>query len=396
MKDTPCLSIAGFAGDSGKTILSLGLAAHWKAQGKRVQPFKKGPDYIDAAWLGLAAGRSCRNLDVFLMGASVVRETWRRWSSQCDLSLIEGNRGVFDGIDSRGSNSTAELAKLLECPVLLVLDVTKMTRTSAAMIKGVQALDPGLNLVGVVINRVAGRRHQRVVTDAIEESTDLPVLGAIPKLGNDTFIPGRHLGLVTTDEHPGVQKALNTARSVVEEYLDIEELEKLLGISSAESNQAVRESLERGQQEKEPNGKVVIGVLRDAAFPFYYPENLELLQESGAEIHTVSVLADEKLPAGLDALYIGGGFPETHAAQIASNSSFLRSLKEAASAGLPIYAECGGLMLLTKSITFRESTYPMAGIFPLEVAWGENRRGMGTQGESSRQIHRFIEKVKRF
>ncbi len=373
----PSLAIAGLHGDSGKTLVSLGLIASWMAKGKSVSPFKKGPDYIDAAWLSLAAKCPCHNLDTFLMGSDWIQQSWRRGSEHHDFAVLEGNRGLFDGLDAQGSHSTASLCKLLACPVLLVIDVTKMTRTAAALVKGVQAMDAEVDLLGVVLNRIGGSRHEQMVREAIETSTGLPVLGAIPKLDDRNLIPGRHLGLVTTAEHPKAQQAIDTAKDIISEYLDIPTIETLARQRSQRIS-GFRETID--DQESAPSGRsarVRVGVIRDSAFPFYYPENLEALERRGADLVWVSVLRDLGLPDNLDALYIGGGFPETHAERLAQNSGFLRSLKEAADDGLPIYAECGGLMLLAQSLEFQGVHYPLAGILPFDIVWSEKPEGHG-------------------
>ncbi len=367
--------VAGLSGDSGKTLVSLGLAAAWVRKGLRVIPFKKGPDYIDAAWLSLAAGVPCRNLDSFLMSGRTIRDTWRRHAPGADLALIEGNRGLFDGMDAAGTHSTAALARLLDVPVLLVVDVTKMTRTAAALVLGAVKLDPGLKFAGVILNRVGGSRHRNVAGEAIESVTGLPVLGAIPRVRGEKMIPGRHLGLLTTDEHPEAAEAVAEARRLVEEHLDLEALHARL--REFPPPDAAGEAGPGGKEARPAGEPPRIGVLRDAAFPFYYPENLEALRGEGAELVTVSALADSGLPGELDALYIGGGFPETHAERLAANTGFLASLRRAAEAGLPIYAECGGLMLLTRRIAFRGRNYPMAGVLPVEVGWSDRPTGHG-------------------
>jgi len=374
MTEGPGIVVAGLSGDSGKTLLSLGLAAVWRRQGLTVAPFKKGPDYIDAAWLTLAAGRFCRNLDSYLMTADTICETWRNGVQQADIGLVEGNRGIFDGVDVQGSHSTAELAKLLQIPVLLVVDATKMTRTTAALVMGVRALDPDLKLAGVVLNRIGGVRHASVAADAIEAYADVPVLGVVPRLRGGELIPGRHLGLVTTDEHPATSEAVARAADVVEEHLD---LDQLLQIAGCADRTGRGKRTKPGEADDHPPRIVRIGVLRDAAFPFYYPENLESLEKHGAELVRISALSDQQLPEGLNALYIGGGFPETHSRQLSGNRSFLASLRTEAENGLPIYAECGGLMLLAESIDYDGTTSPMSGVLPIRIGWSAKPAGHG-------------------
>ncbi len=378
----PCVAVAGLGGDSGKTLVSLGLAAAWTHLGRTVAAFKKGPDYIDAAWLTLASGSPCRNLDTFLMTGDKIRDTWNRYSNNADISLIEGNRGLFDGMDSRGSHSTAELAKLVHCPVVLVLDVTKMTRTSAAIVLGVKTLDPDVQLAGVVLNRVGGKRHKRVVTESIEEFAGVPVLGAIPKIKDHQLIPGRHLGLVTAEEHPRAKQAIESARQIIEENVDLERLgtiisEYCIHQPVSHSSGEVEENLVTGK-----NTPIKIAVIRDSAFPFYYPENLESLEHRGAELVEISALSTTELPNDIDALYIGGGFPETHARELSLNTSLHGSIRSAVENGLPVYAECGGLMYMCRSIEFQGETFPMTGVLPIEIEWAEKPAGHGyTIGE---------------
>ncbi|MDP8206449.1 MAG: cobyrinate a,c-diamide synthase [Candidatus Electryonea clarkiae] len=377
--------MAGLSGDSGKSLVALGLAAAWTDQGKKVAPFKKGPDYIDSAWLTLAANHPCRNLDTYLMSKDVILNTWIREGLKADIAVIEGNRGLFDGLDARGSHSTAGLAKIIKVPILLVIDVTKMTRTAAALVLGVKAMDPDISLIGVVLNRVAGKRHEKIIRDAIEKDVGVPVLGAIRKLDNKRMIPGRHLGLITTDEHPESLEAIETARNAVNEYLDIKLIEKLISENTAGFNDLDSNDLSSSERQVTKdiyqNGlkkqRVRIGIIRDAAFPFYYPENLESLESEGGELIEISALTDNSLPENLDAIYIGGGFPETHAGKLSANEAFLNSLKEAASKKIPIYAECGGLMLLAREIEYKGQWFPMAGVLPIDVSWSNKPVGHG-------------------
>ncbi len=353
---TPRLVIAGLAGDSGKTLLAVGLARALASTGVQVAPFKKGPDYIDAAWLGAAAGRPGRNLDSFLMGPERLEEALAR-GGRSELVLIEGNRGLFDGLDARGTHSTAELAKRLQAPVVLVVDVTKSTRTVAALILGCQALDGALDLAGVVLNRVSTPRQERVIREAIADSGGPPVLGALPRLESAPF-PGRHLGLLTAAEHPEGEAALAVAAGLVRQHLD---LPALLRIAASAPPIEIA-----GRPQPAAGPPVRVAVFRDQAFSFYYPDNLEALEEGGAQLCFVSPLAGDPLPEA-DALYIGGGFPEAYADRLAQNCTLRQALHSAAAAGLPIYAECGGLMYLARELTVGGVAYPMAGLLDLRV-----------------------------
>ncbi len=353
---TPRFVVAGLSGDSGKTLVAVGLARAFAGRGLRVRPYKKGPDYIDAAWLAAAAGSAGRNLDTFLMDAQAIGDSLAR-AAPADLLLVEGNRGLFDGLDAEGRHSTAELAKLLGAPVVLVIDVTKMTRTAAALVLGCRALDRRVRLAGIVLNRVGTARHERVVREAIAGANGPPVLGAVPRLEGG-LLPGRHLGLVTAAEHPRREEALRAVAGAVERYVDLQAV-----LDVARSASAVRFPDSAPAREGSP---VRIGVLRDEALSFYYPENLEALRACGAELVTVSPLRDGGLPE-VDGLYFGGGFPEVHVKRLAANRSLRDSVRDAAAAGMPMYAECGGLMFLARELIVDGVSHPMAGVLDLVV-----------------------------
>ena len=359
--------IAGLSGDAGKTLVAVGLARALRRRGLHVAPYKKGPDYIDAAWLAAAAGRPGRNLDTFLMppealGASLAR------AGAADLILVEGNRGLHDGSDAQGTHSTAALAKQLRAPVVLVVDATKATRTLAACVRGCAVIDPDLDLAGVILNRVANARHERVTRAAFESLGGPPVIGALPKLGDDP-LPSRHLGLVTAVEHEASELAIERAAATVAAHVD---LEALLTVA----RRAEPAVFPAAGDETAPGAAVRIAVLRDEAFSFYEPENLEALEQAGATIVEASPLSSAALP-DVDALYIGGGFPEVHAARLSGNDAFRRSVLAAANSGLPIYAECGGLMYLARELRVGGQGYPMAGVLDLVVEQMARPQGHG-------------------
>jgi cobyrinic acid a,c-diamide synthase len=368
----PRLVIAALRGGAGKTLVTLGLIAAWKRhRGMRVVPFKKGPDYIDAGWLSMAAQQPCYNLDSFLMSSEDIWRSFTDRSLHGDVGVVEGNRGLYDGVDIQGSCSTAELAKLLGAPVVLVLDVTKTTRTAAALVLGCQQLDPGVKIAGVILNQVAGKRHEQVLRGAIEHYCALPVLGVVPKKKGN-FFPERHLGLIPPQEHNRIEESMSFAAQMALDCLDLDALWEValkaepLGLAGTI----------RPIHDRDTNCKPVIGVLRDAAFQFYYPDNLEALVDRGAILVELSALSDARLPA-LDALYIGGGFPETHLEQLAGNVTFGQSLRSAIEDGLPVYAECGGLMYLCRGIHNQNSYFPMVGVFPLDVVMESKPQGHG-------------------
>jgi len=375
----PRLTIAGLGGDTGKTVISVGICRALQKNGLNVIPFKKGPDYIDMGWLSLGASHPCYNLDLFLMDKDQALFSFGIHTQHADLALIEGNRGLYDGLDVDGSVSTAELAKLLKSPVILIVGCTKVTRTVAALVLGCQKLDTDVQIRGVILNRLANPRQEDIIRKSIEHYCHLPVVGAIPRLTSITF-PGRHLGLVPPQEHPMAGEAITTAAKVVEKYLD---MEKLLEIAQEAQPLPPHPSLPlegggqgRGCELRTPNSELQIAVIRDSAFQFYYPENLEALERAGAKLIEFSALTDN-LPSGLNALYIGGGFPETHAAALAANEALRHDIKKVAEEGLPIYAECGGLMYLGEKLIWGEKNYPMAGVLPIVVGVSKKPEGHG-------------------
>ena len=364
----PRIIVSALSGGSGKTITTLGIISSLKAKGYPVSPFKKGPDYIDAGWLALAAGQPCYNLDTFLISPSKIIQLFKTHTQKDSIAVIEANRGIYDSIDYEGSTSTAELAKLINTPVILCLDCTKTTRTLAALVYGCIKFDPDIMFSGVVLNRVAGSRHEGIIRKCIENHTGVPVIGAIPKLKKNVF-PERHMGLVPTPEHGWTDNAINTAQAIAEKYLDLNKICQIAEKAGflEDKNDLINKNLSENFSLKKTitsTKKVKIGIARDAAFQFYYSENLEELSNLGAELYFISPVNDKELP-DLDALYLGGGFPETQAQQIEKNESFRLSLKKAVNNGLPVYAECGGLMYLGKSVIVDDISYEMANIFSI-------------------------------
>jgi cobyrinic acid a,c-diamide synthase len=369
----PRIIIAALRGGAGKTMVSLGLTSAWLKKGYRIAPFKKGPDFIDAGWLTFAADRSCYNLDPFLMNSEQILESFVLHSSKADLSLIEGNRGLYDGLDLEGRCSTAELAKLLKTPVLIVLDVTMTTRTMAAVLKGCQVFDPDLHIAGVILNRVAGSRQEALIRATVEKYCGIPVVGSVPKQKEDPF-PERHMGLIPFQERDHAERAVLWARETVKENLDLDKIWRMARMV---------EKLETLPKEQESKHETItghdaprIGFIRDRSFWFYYPENLKQLEQLGAILVEIDAISDNKLPP-LDALYIGGGFPETQAQPLADNQSFRNSLREEVENGLPVYAECGGFMYLGQRLLVNDKTYPMVGALPVEFILQKKPQGHG-------------------
>jgi len=374
MNKYPRLVVAGVRGGSGKTMLSLGIiAALRNRKGLSVVPFKKGPDYIDAGWMSVAAGNPCYNLDPFLIKKEKIMDSFLSHFTG-DIAIIEGNRGLYDGMDVEGSYSTAELAKLLKAPVVLIIDCTKMTRTAAAIVLGCLNMDKEVGIKGVVLNQLSGSRHESVIRASVERYCALPVVGAIPRLPSGD-LPERHMGLTPYQEHEDIGRAIEQATDMAMKYLD---MDRILDIAKT-ADPLEKDQVQLEQQKSPTEGElksptvveaegiektVRIGIIRDSAFQFYYPENLEELERNGAEIVEINAMEEDGLP-DLDALYIGGGFPETNAIRLAENTSFRHSVHKAVEKGLPVYAECGGLMFLGDAIVLESGSYPMVGIFPL-------------------------------
>jgi len=364
----PRVLIAGMSGGSGKTLVSLALLLALRRAGFQVRAFKKGPDYIDAAWLGWAASHPARNLDTYLMGQDTVRSSFARNAITDGVNLIEGNRGLFDGFDAAGTHSSAALSHCLATPVLLVINAAKVTRTAAAFVVGCAALDPELSIRGIILNNVNGQRHEQILREAIESACAIPIVGTIRKAAVNP-LPERYLGLVPPQENAGTGQVQEDLLKLADGF----DLDAILSIARSAPE------LETDPPEVSLSAvkDLKVGYLRDSAFSFYYPENLEQLEQGGAELIPISSLQSNALPEGLCALYIGGGFPEKYAEVLSSNRSFLESIRQAALGGLPIYAECGGLILLAQTLHWEGRAYPMAGVFPFAVEGFDTPQGHG-------------------
>ena len=356
---------------SGKTTLCVGLCAALRARGLVVQPFKKGPDFIDPMWLSLAAGRDCHNLDFYLMGRDEILRSFATRSRGADISLIEGNKGLYDGLSLDGSNSNAALATLLETPVVLVIDARGMTRGIAPLILGYQAFDPQIRIAGVILNQLGGSRHEAKLRAVIEHYTDVPVLGAVHR--DDRFaIVERHLGLMPSNEATAAREKIDTIAALVAASVDLDRLIAVSSRAPAHTGTAAEPAIPASI----PHPDVRIGIPRDAAFAFYYPGDLEALRAAGAELVTIDTLKDAKLPE-VDALFIGGGFPEVFMEQLEANASLRHDIRQAIEGGLPAYAECGGLMYLARSISWRGKRCEMAGVIPGDVVMHDRPMGRG-------------------
>jgi len=372
------IAIGGLRGASGKTIVSMGMIKALSDSGYSVAPFKKGPDYIDPAWHSLSSGKPCHNLDAYLMNQKDIHHSFHTSNGNCDIAVIEGNRGLFDGFDIDGSYSFAELVKDLNIPLILVVDCKKASRTIAALVHGCMTFDPDLSIRGVILNNYAGKRHKDVVKGAIEKYCKIPVLGAIPRI-NDLPLNERHLGLEPIYEHDNPQNLLLELSNSIKDNIDIPAVIKIAETYPGRKKSLFSFSKKTNKQkkiEKSDQNKVTIGVFKDAAFNFYYEDNLKKLKDCGAEIKFLDSMKDKDL-SGIHGLYIGGGFPETHGQKISSNKSMLYEIKQYVENNLPVYAECGGLVYLSQSIEDDNSSYPMCGIFPLRFKLSKKPVGHG-------------------
>lgn len=370
MGNYPRLLIAGTHSGSGKTTIATAVMALLSGTGLKVQPYKVGPDYIDPGFHQVATGRVSRNLDTFFLGEEGVREIFARSAARADISIIEGVMGLYDGIGAGDDGSSARVAELLNCPVLLVVDARSMAASAAAVVWGFANLPGGVPLAGVILNRVASPRHLKVLQGAIEDKTGVPVVGGIPR-NLDLQMPERHLGLVPSVETGEVKTLVGKLAARLAPYLP---LDKLLGLARSAPPIRVEQKLFAVQ----PGEPVRLGVVRDRAFNFYYRDGLDLLETMGAELVYCSALDDGRLPPGLDGLYMGGGFPEMFLEQLAANRSFAEELRARVQRGMPLYAECGGLMYLCRGIRdFDGREWPGAGILPARCRMEKKRVALG-------------------
>ncbi len=356
--------VCGTRRSSGKTTFAIGLCAALARRGLVVQPFKKGPDYIDPMWLGRAAGRACRNLDPYVSGWHEVESSFARLASAATFSVVEGNLGLHDGLAADGSDSNAALGRRLGLEAILLLDAHGTSRGIAPLALGQQAFDPALRFAGVVLNRVGGARHEAKLRDAIARHTNLRVLGAIPN--DPSFsIAERHLGLVPSNEAGDSDRTIARLADAIERHVEVSGLINTTGsaISAAEAATLPRPDLR-------------IAIARDQAFGFYYPDDLEALRAAGAELVAFDALRDSVLPEA-DAVVIGGGFPEALAPALQANASLRAHLRQRIAQGLPVYAECGGLMYLSRSITWNASRYEMVGAIEADAVMQPRPVGRG-------------------
>ncbi|MHB1656385.1 MAG: cobyrinate a,c-diamide synthase [Burkholderiales bacterium] len=359
---------------SGKTTISTGLCAALRQRDLSVQTFKKGPDYIDPMWLHQASGRPCRNLDFYLAKKQELQSLFVRHAAAADISVIEGNNGLYDGLDPDGSDSNAALARLLGAPVILVIDARGMTRGIAPLILGYQAFDRNLHIAGVILNRVGGTRHESKLRAVIERYTDMRVLGGVhedPALQ----IEERHLGLMPSNEAEHAARTIETMAALVGSQVDLDGIVDIARNAPPLAAEPIR--FARLPAIPRASGKNLrIGMVRDRAFGFYYADDLEALTSAGAELVFVDTLHDQSLPA-IDGLIIGGGFPEMFLAELEANTSLRERIRQAIEAGLPVYAECGGLMYLSRSIAWHGVAHSMVGAIAGDVTMHAKPVGRG-------------------
>jgi cobyrinic acid a,c-diamide synthase len=354
---------------SGKTTLSIGLCAALRERGRIVQPFKKGPDYIDPLWLTGAAGRPCINLDFNTMEHQEIRDFFGRYMSGAEIGVIEGNKGLYDGVALDGSDSNAAMAALLQAPVVLVIDTQGITRGIAPLLLGYQAFAEDIQIAGVILNRVAGERHEGKLRAVVEHYTDFPVLGAV-RNDRELVIEERHLGLVPSNEAGEARRQIERLGRAVAEQVDLQRIEQIAGAAPAVEAPPLPEvAVSAGP-------RVRIGYARDRAFGFYYPDDLQALEAEGVELVPFDTLGDQRLPE-VDGLFLGGGFPEIAMQELEANSALREQIRQFIEQGGPVYAECGGLMYLSRSITWKGNNCKMVGVIPGDTVMHERPQGRG-------------------
>jgi len=359
---------------SGKTTLSIGLCGALTESGSIVQPFKKGPDYIDPMWLSKAANRACHNLDFYTMQKSEIIERVSQYSKTADITLIEGNKGLHDGLDLDGSNSNAALASLLKAPVILVLDARGMTRGIAPLILGYQAFDSDVNIAGVILNQLGGRRHENKLHAVIEHYTDVKVIGSVYK-NPALCIDERHLGLMPSNEDDAAHLKIKQISAIIKDQVDLDLLRSIANNAPAlpETNPAQPHQKQTTISIRSP---LKIGIVENEAFGFYYPDDLDAIKATGAELVSIDTIRDSELPE-IDGLFIGGGFPETRINELQANSAMRTQIKQALDNGLPCYAECGGLMYLSRSLRWKDQQGEMVGFIPADCVMHKTPQGRG-------------------
>ncbi len=355
---------------SGKTTLSIDLSRAIRDRGLSIQPFKKGPDYIDPIWLSQACERDCYNLDFFTSGREHILQLFNRHRDNADVTLIEGNMGLFDGLALDGSDSNAAMARLLQVPVVLVVDCSGTSRGIAPLLLGYRDFDPAIRYAGVILNKVAGARHEAKMRAMIEEYTDFAVLGAVPR-NNDIQVTERHLGLIPGNEM--ADKAGEVIELLARQASDYIDIDALLEASAEETVLPVAAR----PTAPLPRPDLRVAIPRDTAFGFYYPDDLQRFAELGVELVYFDALEDSRLPADIDGLFIGGGFPETQVEALSANQGLLSDIRLSIEQGLPAYAECGGLMYLCRDLMQAGTAWPLCNVIPASVVMSRKPQGRG-------------------
>lgn len=379
------LVIAGTGSGVGKTTLTIGLMSALIKRGLTVQGFKCGPDYIDPTYHTAVTNRVSRNLDSWMLKKDTVLDIFAHGSQGADISIIEGVMGFFDGKNPKtNEGSTADISMIIKSPVILVVNCASMARSAAAIVKGFQALGEDTNIVGVIANRVGSEGHYKIVKTAIEQECNVPVVGYL-KRELDIEIPERHLGLIPSIERGDLDSFFDTLSEKVLETIDVDQLFELSTAKPINTNMIP------SLFDKKKESSVTIAVAKDAAFNFYYPENLEILQSYGAAIVYFSPLANEPLPENVDGLYLGGGFPEEFAKELSHNGVAKETIRNAIDKGLPTIAECGGFMYLTESIETTQNTiHQMVGVIPGKVKMQSKRAALGYREITGQPNNFFI------
>ena len=363
--------------NSGKTTISIALSRLLKNKGLSVQPFKKGPDFIDPMWLNIASGRRTYNLDFYFMSKNKIRNHFISHSLGSQISIVEGNHGLHDSFDIYGKSSNAEMSKLLGLPVILIIDVGELNRGVVPLILGFKEFDKKVDIKGVILNKVHSKRHEKNLLKAIKYYTDLKVVGNIPN-NPDFSVKQRHLGLLSTLSAEEVEQLVNEMSFKISEYIDLDgivKISKTVDKSYRDIKNLPELSLKNGTK-RTGRKALKIGLAYDNAFNFYYNENLEALEDLGCEIIKFSPIADTRLPE-VDALYIGGGFPEIFSGDLEANTAIRKEIRQKIEEGLPVYAECGGLMYLCKSISYENSFNEMVGVIDADVKLTKKPKGHG-------------------
>lgn len=371
----PRIIIAGTHSGVGKTTLSLGIMSALHKKGLKVQPFKTGPDYIDPSYHAQAAWRMSRNLDSWLLSKDTILELFVKQAASADISVIEGVMGLYDGLADTEEGSTAQLSKILKCPVILILDARSLSRSAAAICLGYKEFDRQVGIKGIIVNNIGSNNHYRYIKSAIEKITRIPVIGYLPR-SKDLKLPERHLGLVPAQEKKLRAAFYRKLSNLISRNID---LDKIISISRKTPPLVRRDWKEKAIFSPKPvKNHVAIAVAFDEAFNFYYRDNLDILESFGARLVKFSPLRDDRLPEGVSGVYIGGGFPELFGARLSANKKLKRQIRQQAEEGLPIYAECGGLMYLMEKIgDFNKNELPMVGIFKGSVNMGKRLQALG-------------------